>query len=323
MKRIRKICPLLAAFWAFLGCFLPSSGFLYAKASSVPVVLVSIKPLHSLVAGVMEGAGTPELLIRGSNSPHHFFLRPSDIKSLNRADLLVWIGPGFEGFLEKPLRNQEGKLNSLSLAEAFRERLLPLDPDHDVENHDHGFLHGDPALDYHFWLDTNFAKEILFLTAERLSFLDPSRKTLYVTNAENMAEKLMVLDLEIKEKLKPVQEIPYLVFHPAYQYFEKAYGLNHAGVIALDPERRPGARKLAEIRKRIRDLKVQCIFSEPQFESRLVATLMEGLDVRKGVLDPLGSELPENSEMYFTLMRNLAENFLKGLSKESLSQGAP
>ena len=103
------------------------------------------------------------------------------------------------------------------------------------------------------------------------------------------------------------------MFHAAYQYFEEAYQLNAIGSIAIDPERRPGARRLLEIRDKIRTSGARCVFSEPQFESKLIATIVEGTDLRTGVLDPLGADLPPGPQAYFDLMGHLAENLLEGL----------
>lgn len=298
-------------FFAFFGIFLFPFLVSAEEKKSVPHVVVSIKPLHSLVCCLMEGIGTPELLVKGSSSPHNFSLRPSDVKAVSRADLLVWIGSSFEIFLEKPVRNSRKNLDLLTLSEALSEKLLPVDSHHSCEDPDHD--HGDLAKDYHFWLDPRLAGETVFLLAEKLSSLDETRRDLYFLNAEKTAKKLYALDLEIRKQLQPVKDVPFFVFHPAYQYFEKAYGLNQVGVIAINPERQPGARTVAEIRKRIREMKVQCVFSEPQFESKLVETLVEGTGAGRDVLDPLGADLTEGSEMYFILLKNLADNFSGGL----------
>lgn len=110
-----------------------------------------------------------------------------------------------------------------------------------------------------------------------------------------------------------MQKIPYVVFHDAYQYFEAAYGLNAVGSLTIDPERKPGAKRIREIRARIQTLQARCVFSEPQFESRLVATVTEGSGARTGVLDPIGAALPAGPEAYFLLLNALADNLVAGL----------
>ena len=101
---------------------------------------------------------------------------------------------------------------------------------------------------------------------------------------------------------------PFIVLHDAFQYFEKHYGLSGAGAIAVAPGRRPGARRLHAIRKRIREAGARCVFGEPQFQAGLVAVAAGGTPARTAVLDPLGAALPPGADAYFDLMRALAES---------------
>jgi zinc transport system substrate-binding protein len=165
----------------------------------------------------------------------------------------------------------------------------------------------------HLWLNPLLAKQVVTQTAAALSEIDPAHQQQYQQNAEQLQARLDALHLRLEAKLAPVKTIPYVVFHDAYQYFENAYGLNAVGSITVDPERQPGAKRILEMREKIQSLNARCVFSEPQFEPRLLATLIEGTGARTGTLDPLGSELPAGPESYFLLLNNLADDLLRGL----------
>jgi zinc transport system substrate-binding protein len=292
----------------------------WAATPQGPKVVVSLKPLHSLVAGVMQGVGEPRLLIQGSGSPHGYVLRPSEARLLADAHLVVWVGHQLESFLEKPLSTLGTNARQLELAEELESVLLPVreggswDADHHeaADGHsEHLTEHGEH--DSHFWLNPLLAKQMVEKTAAALAEIDPVHQQQYRENAARLKMRLDELHAQLKVKLAPVKHVPYLVFHDAYQYFEAAYGLNAAGSITIDPERKPGVRRVREIRGKIKELDVRCVFSEPQFESKLVATVIEGSGARTGVLDPLGAALPAGPESYFLLLNGLADNLVTGL----------
>lgn len=283
-----------------------------------PRVVVSIKPLHALVAGVMEGVAEPYLLLQGGNSPHGYVLRPSEARLLTEAELVVWVGPQLESFLKKPLASLAGKARQLQLAEELQARLLPARSGGNWEDaghgHDHGHQHGRPGdRDQHLWLDPLLAKLIVEKTAAALATLDPAHQEQYRHNAARLQQRLDQLHEQLQSRLAPVKTVPYVVFHDAYQYFEASYGLTAVGSLTIDPERKPGAKRIREIRQRIQQLQARCVFSEPQFEPRLVATVTEGSGARTGVLDPIGADLAPGPEAYFQLLTALADNLLAGL----------
>lgn len=287
-------------------------------------VVASIKPVHSLVASVMQGVGEPLLLLQGSASPHEYNLRPSDARALNEARVVFWIGPDLERFLVKPLHNAKDKVQAVALLEAPGVAVLPLreggawEPhqhDHDepkgrLSEHDRDDPDPDHAAgrDTHIWLDPFNAVAMTRQIVTVLSEADPSHQAEYARNGATLIERLNQLNQQLATELAPVKNQPYVVFHDAYQYFERRYGLSGAGSLVLSPEQRPGAKRLAEIQKRIRDLQVRCVFSEPQFQPALVETVIAGSNTRRGVLDPEGgATLLVGPEAYFQLLRNLAE----------------
>jgi len=289
--------------------------FLPLTVVASPRVIVSIKPLHSLVAGVMKDVAIPQLLVKGGNSPHGYTLRPSDARSLSKADMVVWVGPELESFLAKPLKTLGKQAYSLELEQALKDRLLQKRQTGawEVPAHHHHGGH-ESAADLHLWLDPKIAQQIVTLTAEALIDIDPEHRQQYQRNSKNVISQLQQLDKKLKAQLAPVKGVPYIVFHSAYQYLEAAYGLNAVGSITIDPDRKPGAKRIKEIRDKIINLKARCVFSEPQFESKLVETVIEGTNARRGTLDPLGADLVPEPNAYFLLMMRLGDHLVEGLS---------
>lgn len=288
--------------------------------SAEPQVVVSIKPIHSLVAGVMQGVAEPQLLIKGGGSPHGYVLRPSEARALAQAELIVWVGHSLESFLEKPLATLGSNARQLELMEVLEAQLLPVRAGGSWEGHAHEMEAGhghhdqeDPQLNPHLWLSPQLAQQVVEAVAAALGEIDPTRRQAYRKNADQLLERLAQLDSRLRAELASVSGVPYLVFHDAYQYFEAAYNLNAVGSVTIDPERKPGIRRLLEMREKIARLKARCVFSEPQFEPKLVATIIEGTGARKGELDPLGAELPPGPENYFQLMNALVDDLLRGL----------
>jgi zinc transport system substrate-binding protein len=334
MNRTRFV--VFAAVFLLLQALLPGR----VRAAETPRVVVSIKPLHALVAGVMAGVAVPELLLGGGESPHSYALRPSQAASLAKADAVFWIGPQLEGFLVKPLESVVAKGAIVTVIEAPGIRLLPVRSggvweahDHDGDDYGHhgdeeeeGHHHGEElahdhhdhhGTDPHLWLDPQNAKAIARLVAAELGRRFPTLRAHLEANAEAVATKLDLLDAELRRMLAPVQGRTFIVFHDAYQYFESRYGLSAAGAITLSPERAPGAQRLREIRETIRSREARCVFAEPQFTPRLVTTVIEGSGARQGELDPEGGPaLQPGPEAYFVLMRQLGES-LRGCLQET------
>jgi zinc transport system substrate-binding protein len=296
-----------------------------ATATEPPRVVVSIKPVHSLVAAVMHGAGEPKLLIGSGASPHTYSLKPSDARALQDADVIFWVGEGLETFLQKPLASLPKKARVIEFAEAEGVTLLGYRATGAGEPHvhaDHGHErqhatagnaheHGREGSDMHIWLDAGNARAIVRAAVAALGEADPGRAALYHSNGEQTEARLAALDQALSSELTPLAGRPYIVFHDAYQYLEHRYGLTPSGSIVLDPERQPSARRIAAIRERIVDDNAVCIFSEPQFEPSLVKTVIEGTNIRIGVLDADGGVgVAPGPDAYFTIMQTLG-NALK------------
>ena len=301
-------------------CFILILPLLYITqlmAASDIKVLVSIKPFHSLVSAIMQGVSEPLLLINGNNSPHSYALRPSSAENLQQADLVFWGGEILEGFLTKPLQSLASRARLVSLQETAGLRLLPLRSgigwqkhetdstnDHSAEDETTSTSGTDP----HIWLDPYNAKIISSKIVEILTEMDPQNAQSYRRNGEKYGLRLELLDRKLKAEMTKVAETPYMVFHDAYQYFEKRYQLNVVGSMTLHIGFGSSVRRLTAVRKTIQKEKIRCIFSEPQFSPKLLQTVIAGTNVKQGTLDPLGAGLESGAELYFTLLNNLSHN---------------
>ena len=304
----------------FVSTFSLLSFFSYAQAEIK--VIASIKPIHSLVSYVMDGVGTPEILVDGSSSPHSFQLKPSHAKMLQNADIVFWIGEDLETFLETPLDSIATNARKIAIMELNDIRLLEFREKHIFEDHDEHVEedghdehveedghdeHNHGEFDIHFWLDPEIAKVIVKNIARELSKIDVANKSIYKANAVKAIEELDALITATKLKINT--NASYVVFHDAYQYFEKRFGIEVLGALSVNPEILPGAKQLAEIREVIQHEKVNCIFSEPQFNPSIANTIAQDTGVKSAVLDPLGARLEPGKDLYFDLIKDMASSF--------------
>ena len=327
------ICKTLPGLLTVFALGSASLAALPVKAEDLNVV-VSIKPIHSLVAAVMQGVGEPALIVKGAASPHTYTMKPSDAAALAKANVVFWTGHDMEKFMEKPIASLAGKATAVALLEA--PAIATLKPreggtfephEHEGETHDDHAAHDKAAADHHdhdegetdphFWLDPENARAAVKLIAATLSAADPAHATAYSQNAARTDAELAALETKIAAELEPYKSNPFIVFHDAYQYFEKRFGLSATGSVTVSPEVQPGAARIAEIEKKIRTLGAVCIFSEPQFEPKLMDTIAASTKTFRGELDPEGASLTEGPDLYPKLLQSLADNLKSCLSKEA------
>jgi len=367
---------------SFLKSFLFASTILSMSAVGAQAelkVVTSIKPVHSLVSAVMDGVGSPHLLVEGASSPHSFALKPSKAAILEDADLVFWIGHELEAFLEKPLEVIATKAKSVELIEAHDLVKLKLreggafdehdhgdhgdeeehtkhddhdheqehddhdheektEKDHDEHEHEHSEAagghddhdehghdkaagghddHAEGEFNVHVWLDPVNAKALVHEIEEILVKADPENAATYEANASALMGKLDNLVSELSAELAPVKGKNFIIFHDAYQNFEERFGLSAVGSITVSPEVVPGAKRVRELQDKIKELKATCVFSEPQFDTKLVTTVTEGTSAKTGVLDPRGTSIEDGPELYFKLIRNMGNSFKTCLSEAS------
>jgi zinc transport system substrate-binding protein len=280
-------------------------------------VVVTIKPLHSLVSHVMAGAGTPELLVKGTASAHTYALKPSDASSLGQADVFFRMSETMEPFTAKIAKSLPKSVQVITLQSTRGLKLYPRrtgatfegEDDHGHAGHDHA--HGNDKMDGHAWLDPVNAKALADRIAQVLAAKEPAKAGLYRANAAALKTKLDELSAELSRDLAPAAGKPYVVFHDALQYFERRFGLTAVGSIAISPEVAPSAKRLSTLRKKIASLGAVCIFTEPQFDTRLIENVAEGTKARTGPIDPEGAKIEPGPDLYFQLLRGLARD-LKG-----------
>lgn len=286
-----------------------------SAGGSLPSVLVTIKPVHSLVAAVMEGVATPALLIGGAASDHSYALKPSDARKIAAAQIVFWVGPDLETFLTTPLANLAPDAKLIALGHAKGVRRLAARPA--------GLWTAPPATapdgrtNPHVWLDPDNAIAMTRAIAAALSRADPAHAPRYAANAARQIARIAALDRTLAAKLAPVRTRPYIVFHDAYPYFEAHYGLNAIAAVTVEPDRPVGPRRIALLRDALKAGKASCIFREPQFSPAVIRTLARGTAVRVGVLDPLGADILPGPGLYPALMTALAGSIVQCLAPQN------
>ena len=302
---------------------------LFSQAYAEIKVVASIKPIHSLASYLMDGVKKPDLIVDGYASPHGFAMKPSHAKMLQEADLIFWVGEDIESFLVKPLGSIAKKAEKIELMEIrginklkFRERNIfeghddhgHKEDDHDDhakkedghDDHGHeGHAHGE--FDPHIWLDPLNAKKILKEMAKHLIENDQENESIYKENLKKANKDLDKLVKQVKSELN--KDFKSIVFHDAYQYFEKRFKVNVLGAFTVNTDVLPGAEQLSEIREIIEHEKVTCVFSEPQFNPDIINAVAKDTNIKTGVLDPLGATLNPGKGLYFDLISNMAKSF--------------
>lgn len=310
-------------------------------AHAAPEVVASIKPVHGLVSAVMGDVGSPQLLVDGAGSPHNYALRPSQAASVQEADIVFWVGASLEQFLEKALETIGADAKAVALSEIddiktleFRDISLAEKDHDDHEGHDHGHDdhkeaddhkeeehaghdhgddhghdHADGDIDPHIWLNTDNARVMVQHIAEVLSAADSDNAETYASNAAAFIRQLDALNTEIEQQLQPYSDEQFVVFHDAYHYFEDRFGLEAAASVTVSPETPPSAQRVRDMQTLLAENNVTCIFDEPQFEPRIITTIVEGTDINRATLDPLGVDIPEGPDFYPALIRSLSTSF--------------
>ena len=295
---------LFSIFVAFIASFL-----LIGSAQAEVKVLTSIKPLQLIAAAVQDGVAIPEVLLPPGASPHNYALRPSDVRKVQSVDLLYWIGPDMEGFLPRVLNGRT--LPSVAVQDLPGLKLRHFAEDNhshaeEADEHDHDHRPG--SLDAHLWLSPINARVIATKMAADLSAADPENAARYQSNLKAFDERLDALDLRLKKRLTGIEGKPYFVFHEAFDYFEDAYGLKHAGVFSVAAEVQPGAQHVAAMRARLQEVGKTCVFSEPPLRPRLAETLVAGLPVKLAELDALGGYTPATAQGYEQVLEKLGND---------------
>ncbi len=290
-----------------------------ADETGVPLVVTSILPVHSLAMNVMDGVGTPVLLLSPGTSPHQFTMRPSDAGLLARARLVFWIGECGERALIKPLEVLASGRDRKAVALIEDPALIPL------RQRPTGIWKSQKiegvvdrkscSTDSHIWLDPDIARGIVAIMVREISALDPRHAAVYAENGQKTIERLNMMDETMRVKLAPLRHQPFIVYHDAFQYFEAHYGLRAIGAVAGSADVAPGVRLVRQLRETIRDHDIKCVFTEPQFSPVLVQTLINDTQAIAWELDPIGASVPAGKDAYFRLMKDLGNSLATCLER--------
>jgi zinc transport system substrate-binding protein len=310
-----------------------------SSGAAVPGVVVTIKPIHSLVAGVMSGVKLPVLLMSGENSPHTQPVTPSELRKIQEAAVVIWVGPSYEAPLRRIIESVKGRSRVITLMDKPGVKLYPIrrgglwgSHDHcsekscsekgDMEaveatgkNHDHG----NHSMDGHLWLDPHNAKAIVVAITKELMILDPHHAEKYLSNSKNVIRRLENLDRELETLLIPVRDKPYVVYHDGTQYFDRHFKTKAVGVLMGDSHYGFNAQHFLEVCDYISTHKIECVFTEPQFPTDKIHDLLERTGIRIQTLDYLGIGLKADEDAYFLMMRRFTYEFLRGLKTPSNS----
>ncbi len=292
-----------------------ASGFTLNTAQAS--VVASVRPLGFIASAIADGVTPTEILLPDGASPHDFALRPSDLQKMRRADLVVWVGPEMEAFMTKSAAqlspNRQVEIATLSTVVPLLQK-----GDHDDDEHDHG--HGESGDDHHHgeynmhvWMSPEIAKQTAIAIHAKLLELMPQKKDKLDANLKQFEDSLTKVDKNLGKMLQPVQGKGYFVFHDAYGYFEKHFGLSPLGHFTVNPEIQPGAQRLHLIRTQLVEQKAVCVFAEPQFRPAVINAVAQGTTVRMGTLDPLGSGIALGKDSYVNFLSHLTDQYVSCL----------
>mgnify|MGYP001305900790 FL=1 len=319
MKSIRN-----ATFYHLgLGLFIILSFQNNARSSEI---ITTIKPVYSLVKEIVGNQIAIDLLVEGQQSSHNYQIKPSQLKKINKAKIIFYVSPKIEHFIAEAIKNFSGYHMELADVGGLEMHVFRKggawdvkSPNHkwgpykahEKENGHEGGKHKTEGamIDPHIWLSPANAKILSVAIAEKLSLLHPDQGKLFLKNAKKFNRRIDDADRKIASHLKAFQKNPFIVFHDAYQYFEKHYNLTGSGSIAIKPDESVSIKRLSEIKGKIKDLNVTCVFKEPQFSEKLVKTVTEDTKAKISQIDPLGSHLDENDNFYIKLLFSLSKKF--------------
>ena len=285
-------------------------------------VVASLKPVGFIAAAIADGVTPVDVLLPDGASEHDYSLRPSDAKRLKNADLVVWVGPEMEAFMAKSAAELPAQKN---LAMVNIDGVKPLlisggededehtaekseEQDADAHHHHHG------EFNMHLWLSPEIARKTAVAIHGKLLELMPQDKAKLDANLQQFEVTLADTDKRVNAQLAPVRNQGYFVFHDAYTYFEKHYGLSPTGHFTVNPEIQPGAQRLHQIRTQLVEQKAVCVFAEPQFRPAVIDAVARGTQVRKGTLDPLGTDISLAKDSYVKFLSQLSSQYASCLN---------
>jgi zinc transport system substrate-binding protein len=264
---------------------------LFSNAANARI-LVSNKPL-ALIAAATYPTEQIDILVPDGMSPHDYSLRPSDIGKIRQAEKILWAGDHVEPFLAK-FAMEESNIEWLDATELMQElKLYGSDP--------------------HVWL----SPELAIALSERIAAWNPAIKEADIEQVKQdhqaFATDLTKLVASSKAQLAPLKGSGFFVFHQAYDYWFQAIDIEQLGAFTLSPERKPGARRIQTMRNQLQNDEVSCILSEPQFSPALIDTVVNGLTINQGELDPLAGSSVLTKTAYIDWLSDMTKTLARCL----------
>lgn len=290
-----KPCSLTAILLALITSLMSA-----ATVAATPTILVTLKPIHSLVTGLCQDACQPMLLLNGMQSPHDYTLKPSERRLFESASIIIYASNNIESFIE-PL---QASLGSRQLIALDTLPGMPLLAARGTSHPSHKNNHAD--YDGHVWLSPANAGVIVNQLAAILAQHDPAKGELYYRNRDHLLQKLHTLHVHIQQLLMPVHNRPFLQFHDALQYFERDYALTQGLAVTSGAEHAPGARHIKILQQQVREKNINCFLYEPPQPPKLLETLDVNHAAKKQSLEIHGSQLTAGDDLYFVLLENIA-----------------
>ena len=266
-------------------------------AQSTPSIVVSIKPIHSIVTKIMDGVTKPELLLDSNSSAHTFHLKPSQIKMISNADLVIVISENFELGLRKALKNinedshlKISELDQLLIHNSRGEAIYNKNED-------------SSKFDFHLWLDVNNMQLIATYISNIIIELDPKNEHIYSENLKELNLELDELKEQIKQQLAPFSSTPFAIYSDTLQYFEKSLELKRPVIITPFHGAGLSIKRTIDAKRKIKDLNISCLIYDTEVKAKQLRVLSEGLNLKSFKIDILGNEFTPGPDQYFNLMK--------------------
>lgn len=252
-------------------------------------VFVSVAPLKYFVERIGGELVDVEVMVKSGHSPVTYEPTPRQMVVLSEADVFVRVGVPFETSWISKLQEVNPGMTIVDCREGIS--LLPLQHKTlDITGSDHNHDHA--ASDPHIWLDPSLVKTIIITIRDQLIRLDGVNRTVYELNTERFQRELELLDYEIRHLMASINNPKFLVFHPAWGYFARAYGLEQIPVEYEGKE--PGPSTLAALIDTVKQLNIGTVFVQRQFSEQMMATLAAEIDAKVAILDPLAEDYMTN-----------------------------
>ncbi len=271
-----------------------------AGRAAPPDVATDIAPVGGLVAMVMQGLGTPAVILPPGAEPHHHSMRPSEAQALAQARLVVWIGPVLTPWLAGAIEGLADKAQRLTLSALPGTTRLPLRAGADLGQSLPN------TTDPHMWLDPENARLWLDAIADALAEADPDNAARYRDNAARARAEIAATTAQIRAQLAPLRPLRFIAGHDSWHYFENRFGLTAAGALLDGEADRPNPARLFALRQLAAARNVHCVLAEPPANLDLIASVLDTAPVQVAEVSPLGTGLPQGPGLYPALLRSIA-----------------